>query len=89
MVYYVKNVILIDDKGVKVKAEPENEDRPIILKKKLQQSVSVNKKVAPKKVKEETLPAVCNFLKMCLFYFCFSAILDSKPFGKRIRVPAV
>lgn len=40
-----------------MKAEPENEEKPIILKRKLA-SANGNKKVSAKKVKEETLPAV-------------------------------
>lgn len=48
----------IDDKGVKVKAEPENDEKPLILKKKPISVAVVNKKPIPKKVKEETLPPV-------------------------------
>lgn len=49
--------IVVDDK-VKVKAEPDNDDKPNILKKKLLSPTNGNKKVPTKKIKEESLPPV-------------------------------
>lgn len=75
---------------MKVKAEPENEDRPIILKKKLSPNTGSNKKAVSKKIKEETLPPVRKInnekLCKCIIVISLKNLLDSKPFRECVHV---